>query len=242
MPTLLPWLAVLVLLVLKPNRCPSAWWVWLPLALLALAASGLETALDSGLETFTGTVLDVVGSLVFGLAAVWLLAPYLARSHRFVTFLCLLLALAVFGIFTFVARQDWSEAAIPGLQMGILLVVCIFVTSVAIALAGLACRGRYRAASLYLWMFVFLLGLWLVVTAPFYVIAAMVSSGRAPWLEFFCGILMLAGISFATVLPFLILSSANSFFRERLKALLHMERQTPPIIPAASPENPGKAL
>ncbi len=33
--------------------------------------------------------LDLAGSLAFGVAAVWLLAPQLARSHRFLTFLCL---------------------------------------------------------------------------------------------------------------------------------------------------------
>ena len=34
-PQFLPWLAMLGLLALKPNRGWSAWWIWLPLACLA---------------------------------------------------------------------------------------------------------------------------------------------------------------------------------------------------------------
>ena len=35
MPQFLPWLAILALLLLKPNRCASAWWIWVPLACVA---------------------------------------------------------------------------------------------------------------------------------------------------------------------------------------------------------------
>ena len=45
------------------------------------------------------------------------------------------------------------------------------------------------------------------------------------------GLLMVA-VSFATLLPFLILSSVSPFFRERLKALLHLKPEAPPVIEA----------
>jgi hypothetical protein len=237
LPPLLPWLAMLILLTLKPNRSPAAWWIWLPLAILTLAGFGLEKVLDAIPGNFPDTFPDTIASLVFGLAAVWLLTPYLVRSHRFVTCLCLLLALAGFASLSFVVRQDWSGPIISELPMGILLAVSVFVTSVAIALAGLVCRGRFRVTSLSVWMFVFLLGLWLVITTPFFAFAAIATSGQVPWLGFFGGILMLAAISFALVLPFLILSAANSFFRERLKALLHLDKQMVPTPIAAPVEN-----
>ena len=45
------------------------------------------------------------------------------------------------------------------------------------------------------------------------------------------GVLILAGISFGPLLPFLALSLANRFYRERLKGLLHLGcPETPPII------------
>ncbi len=42
--------------------------------------------------------------------------------------------------------------------------------------------------------------------------------------------------NFATLLPFLILSSASPFFRERLKALLHVKPETPPPLNPPSPD------
>jgi hypothetical protein len=45
-------------------------------------------------------------------------------------------------------------------------------------------------------------------------------------------------VNYAMLLPFLILSSASSFYRERLKALLHVKPEVPPTLNAAGP-NPG---
>ena len=39
---------------------------------------------------------------------------------------------------------------------------------------------------------------------------------------------MMAGFSFGVVLPFLVLSFANGFYRERLKGLLHLGAAAPP--------------
>ena len=58
----------------------------------------------------------------------------------------------------------------------------------------------------------------------------MASGGRIAWSEFFVPVLAVAAVNFATLLPFLILSSASPFFRERLKALLHVKPEAPPAI------------
>jgi hypothetical protein len=49
--------------------------------------------------------------------------------------------------------------------------------------------------------------------------------------------LFMAMFTFAMLLPFLILSSASPFYRERLKALLHVKSEAPPVmapVPEAS--------
>jgi hypothetical protein len=46
----------------------------------------------------------------------------------------------------------------------------------------------------------------------------------------------MVAVSFATLLPFLILSSFSPFFRERLKTLLHLKPETPPAIHAGRVE------
>jgi hypothetical protein len=46
-PQLLPWLAILALLMLKPNRRASAWWIWAPLGFLAVATTASQFVLES---------------------------------------------------------------------------------------------------------------------------------------------------------------------------------------------------
>ena len=185
--------------------------------------------------------LEMAGSLVIGVAAVWLLAPQLARSHRILTFLCFAPTLAGFTLFSYLVRQDWNEdGAIMALGMLVPLAISVLVVAAAVLLAGLACRGRYRPLGLYLWIVVSLLALWFVIVTPFFAFAMIVSGGQLPWQEFFLMLLVLTAVSFGVLLPFLVLSSANSLFRERLKLLLHTERDAPPpvLTPEPSP-SPG---
>jgi len=72
---------------------------------------------------------------------------------------------------------------------------------------------------------------WLLVTGPFFVFAMIFSSGNVPVLALVGTVLALAGVSFGVLLPFLILSFVNAFYRARLKDLLHVGREAdPPVI------------
>jgi hypothetical protein len=236
MPLALPWLGVLLLLALNPNRSARAWWIWLPLGGVVVLANLVQPAFDFLPEELLDIFVQVVSALAFGLAAVWLLAPYLARSHRVLTFLCLAPALAGFSVLSVLAAQDWGAADVTTLIPAlVLLALSILVVSVAMALAGLVCRRRYRPAGLCLWLLVWLLGIGFVLTAPFFLFAMIASGGEVAWLEFFQGVLAFVFVNFAIALPFLILSSANSFYRERLKALLHLERPVAPPVMAPAP-------
>ncbi len=95
-------------------------------------------------------------------------------------------------------------------------------------MADWICRERYRPAGLYLWLLVLLAALWLLIAAPFFIIAEISDGGRIPWSEFFIPVLAVAAGNFALLLPFLILSSASPFYRERLKALLNVKPEAPP--------------
>jgi hypothetical protein len=225
-PLLLPWLAILALLALKPNRCASAWLIWLPLGCVFVLTLAPLPVLPAGTNFF----LDVIAALGVGLAAVWLLSNYLRRQHRFVTFLCILLALAGFSMLAAVSRQGWSLMTAESLQVGIVLAVGVLASAVALSLGGLICRSRYCPLGLYPWLLVVLAVVWLMIAAPFFLFALMASGGRIAWSEFFVPVLAVAAVNFATLLPFLILSSASPFFRERLKALLHVKPEVPPAI------------
>lgn len=228
-PLLLPWLIILGLLTLKPNRCAGAWLIWLPLGCVFALTLAPPPILPAGTNFF----LDVIAALAVGLAAVWLLSNYLRRQNRFVTFLCVLLALAGFSVLAAVARQGWNLMAIETLQVGIVLGVAVLASAVALILGGLICCGHYRPLGLYLWLFLLLAGVWLVITVPFFLFAVMASGGNIPWSSwsgFFIPVFAVTTVNYATLLPFLILSSASPFFRERLKALLHVKPETPPVM------------
>ena len=224
-PQVLPWLAILALLMLKPNRCAMAWWILVPLACVAWASNPPESLRELLPSSQFDIFLELIGALGFGLAAVWLLSGYLDWKHRMLAFLGILVALGAFGLLTCVVRQGLG---IETLQAGIFVAASALVISVALTLAGLVCRGRYGGLRLSLWLFGALVLVWLLVIGPFAVIAAIASGGNVPLGQFLGVVPMMAGFSFGVVLPFLVLSFANGFYRERLKGLLHLGAAAPP--------------
>jgi hypothetical protein len=231
-PVLLPWLMILALLVMKPNRNAAAWWVWLPLGCVMAFIHSPPINLPSSANFF----LDVFAALAFGLAAVWLLLFKLRQAHRFVTFLSVLLALAVFSALAFVVRMDWSGLSVELLPICIMLAIAGLATAAALSLAGWICRKRYSQIGVYLWTLVSILVIWLLIASPFILIALASSGGGLELNDMLLPVLSVALGNFATVLPFLILSSASPFYRERLKALLHVKPEAPPVL-ADAPVN-----
>jgi hypothetical protein len=229
-PQLLPWLAVLGLLALKPNRRPAAWLIWLPLGCVLLL-----TFAPPILPAGTDFASDIAIALATGLAAVWLLSSHLRQWHRLLVFFYVLFVMAGFSALAIISMRGWDLLSSNTLAAGIVLGVGVLATSLALSLDGLICRSRYRPLGLYLWMLIPLVGLWLAIATPFFVIALVTSGGRIPWGDFFAPVLTVAMVNFATLLPFLILSSASPFFRDRLKALLHVQPEAPPRLNTPAP-------
>ncbi len=91
---------------------------------------------------------------------------------------------------------------------------------------------NYRPGRLVGWTILGLGAAWIAIAAPFVVIGIVSSGGDAPVGQILLSIASVAGLSFLFLLPFLLLSFFNPFYRERLKALLHLEREDlPPILP-----------
>jgi hypothetical protein len=242
LPHLLPWLATLALLLLKSNRTAKAWWIWLPLAFVAAA----EAIVRPHLESVGSEVLDyfcmVFNSQGFGIAAVWLLAATLGHRLRFLVFLKMLGVTAAVSAFCYLVRSEWDGAA---LGFVIMVGVCVVIAVIGLNLAGLVCRRRYRPLALTLWLALFIAALWLLLSAPFAVIAMVSGSNGPSWLEFLGVVLSLAGLTFGMLLPFLVLGFLNGLFRERLKELLHLNPvATPPPVLVSPPPlaNPPSAI
>ena len=239
MPQVLPWLAILGLLMLKSNRCGSAWWIWVPLGLvggMASAPTVLGLLLPSEFEDF----MELFSALAFGVAAVWLLSGYLGWKHRMLAFLGILVAQGGFSVLAYVIRHGWEEVRSETLVLGIALSASALIMSAALTLAGWVCRGRYGWLRLSLWLVAALVVFWALVIVPFFVVAVISSGGNVPLLAVFPALGAAVGITFGALLPFLLLSFANGFYRERIKALLHLGGAPPPP-PLITPPMPAVA-
>jgi hypothetical protein len=247
LPQVLPWLAILALLLLKPNRCASAWWIWVPLACMSvltltphwvvgLLASWISATAQAGVHAQLEILLEFICALGFGQAALWLLASYLGWKHRMLAFVGILLAQGVFSSLAFVVGEGRDLEAVETLQLGFGLMLIVLGISVALTLAGLACRGRYGWRRLSLWLMAALVVVCLLVIGTFFVIMVNSSGGNFPVLALFWWVGIAAGTTLGMLLPFLVLSFANGFYRERLKGLLHLGRAAaPPMITPPMP-------
>jgi hypothetical protein len=218
-PVLLPWLAILGLLALKANRKAAAWLIWLPLAcLIAFNCVGLPSGVD--------VLLDDVAALVLGLAAVWLLSPYLRKGHRLVTSLLVLLALGAFSELALFSKLSANSPGPEWIALAIVLGLGVLAIALALLVCGWLCRRRFSPIKLYVWSILSILIVWLAVVLPIFLVQNV--AGLVPWSEFLIPVIVAVGINFGVLLPFLILSSANTFYRERLKSLLHVQPLAPP--------------
>ncbi len=138
LPALLPGLALLLLLALKANRRPQAWWIGLPVicglglcallraALLSLPAqvpASLAAVVQlsaAGAELPPSELLKIlaqsVPALTFAVAGVWLLSNHLPAKHRFLTFLGVLFVLGGLSV-PLACQLDMDKVAglwVPG--------------------------------------------------------------------------------------------------------------------------------
>ncbi|HEY5911429.1 MAG TPA: hypothetical protein VJA21_12585 [Verrucomicrobiae bacterium] len=237
LPHLVPWLALLALLALKPNRAAAAWWIWLPVLFSTL---GLEYLLRASASFIPSQGLEMLieglKALSFGLAAVWLLSGYLAWKHRFLTFLAVLGISLGFGEATYLLSQVVSGGGLEAMLGAVMIAFCTLIISTGLALAGLICRKRYGASRVLAWCVVMVVAMTTLAVTPFFVFAVVANPGQTPIKEFFQSLGLLAGINAGALAVYLLFSFACRFYRDRLKGLLHLGApELPPMI-APPPE------
>ena len=109
---LLFWLLILLPLYLFwPNRSPKAWWIGVPVVVSALVAMALVCLMVDKDWTFEAAG----GSFVVGLAAVWLLMPYLMSHSRVAAFFKTLPVLAGYSLLAFVPTLLGPRQGLAGL-------------------------------------------------------------------------------------------------------------------------------
>jgi hypothetical protein len=212
-PYFLPLLIPLLLLLLKPNRTLQAWWVVLPLAFSMAVASMIWIFPVFGADT-GDDFFPILSTMAVGLAAVWLLSPYLKTNNRWLLFLGILWIMESAGIFTLAVHGSWQE----GKELVILAVRLVWpgvVIAAAITLAGRNCRSQARLPRLLWWLLLWITAAWAAV----FVVMSL-SQGPGPWLEMAIALVIISAITGALLLPFLMFSWGHRSLRERLNQLL----------------------
>jgi hypothetical protein len=163
-------------------------------------------------EPFTQELM----ALTFGLAALWLWYPCFARAPRFLAFLGTLLTVELFGLSSVAVGLVWCDDTEWGRILG---TVAAFgaVLSVAFHLAGWSCRARFSRRRFSLW-----LGLWIIACLAALLFAISMCLGGGPIREMTVEVLGASVTAFCVLLPYLMLSFANGFFRQRLVAILRL--------------------
>jgi len=208
----LPWLLILLpLFLFRANRRSAAWWIWLPVVLSAVVGvtvTGLLTGNERSLS-------QAVGSFVVGLAAMWLLMPFLGSSYRIITFFKALVVLATFSLLAFVPtlladNPDWLDVR-P--YVAALLAVASLAATLALTLGGLSVRRRFGRIRLLSWLAVWIVLAWTAIATPFVIYALLESD--VDWGEVFLCLLSISGITLALLLPLVLLSFFQPFYRAR---------------------------
>jgi hypothetical protein len=220
----LPWLLMLLpLFLLRRNRGAAAWWIWLPVAIGVLVGTTIACLLtdkDWGLA-------QTVCSFVVGLAAVWLLMPFLGSRYRIVAFLKTLLALAGLSLLAFVPtlmadQSGWLD--FRPILAGVLGLGSLAVT-LALTFGGLSVRRRFGRIRFLSWLAVWTLLAWTVIATPFLIIGFV--QNHLDWAQACLPILAVSGLTLALLLPLVLLSLFQPFYRARLFAYLNLHQPGP---------------
>jgi hypothetical protein len=179
----------------------------------------------------------------FGLAAVWLLGAGLARRSRALSIVLMALAFAAVSLlaFAYSPGAEQVQDASRWVPLLLLYLVLFWITgglvyAGALNLMGCICRQQLDRVRVSVWLPFCLWALWLAAASVLAGVVTLVSGGGFDWVPVVMGSSVVALVSFAVVLPLLILSFACPFYRERLKSLLRLPPPEAAPAAAASPQ------
>ena len=224
------WLLLLLpLFLFRQNRSPKAWWIWLPLGVTALVGLPLVWLTSDGDQNLLGLFCGCTA----GLGAVWLLTPWLASRYRVVMFLKTLPLLAGASMVAYVPTFIGGSVGGPDFwpYMVIFLGCAGFVVAAALALTGFCVRRRFGRIRFVLWLVVWVVPAW---AASLILIMALLGGGPG-WEELLIGGLIVSGITVAMLLPLVLLSFFQPFYRTRFSTWLNLPRPQPPPLPRVPP-------
>jgi hypothetical protein len=223
-----PWLALAVLLGLKPNRRRGAWSVLLPIvALEGVLGVVSSTGFDGG------SYMDIVNTLILALAALWLLSYRLQNVPQRSAFrgaAVIMIAMSLIGILGPAAMAASSDAMSDGALS--FLVSCLGSAAILIGFggAGLFCRKQYTPGRFMAWLFISLVALTSVcILLPLVFFEASIMASMEDGVEMgeilFGDFLLVLGAAigfYILLLPFALLALWNPTYRQRFYGIFRL--------------------
>ncbi len=215
-PRISPWLGVLALLLLKPNRRVTPWLVWLPV----LACAGIGWGFmkwgdlsDEGLRLLAGALPT---ALAFGWAAMLLLVPTALGPQKLGPFAFLLVSLTASSLLALATGHGWQGEMFMDIICAVALQFMAFGLAAALKLAGCSTARRFTFPRFCGWFAIWSILVWVALGIP---MATLSLLGHSQALPGVLGIVACCcAICFGVSLPFLLLAAAVPIFRERLRA------------------------
>ncbi|MCU0982894.1 MAG: hypothetical protein MUF25_27345 [Pirellulaceae bacterium] len=230
-PSLGLWGVLVALLVLvKPNRRAQAWLIWLPVLAVSLGWSMLARLMFLSAETaepFGGFLTALAASW----AAVWLLAPWLARRRMLAGLALAMVAMLAVGGVYYTSVCDFGSFGGPEF-LSVLHVAGAVTLLVATVLGAYRCRNAYRPRRFLAWL---LLWMMVVPMVSIPLVALVVMASGLFWsdglMDFLGAVAMTLLVSiiasgvlgvalYLLNLPFLFLAVRNPFYRMRFYEVL----------------------
>ena len=228
-------LGLLPLFLFRPNRSSKAWWIWLPVGTAALVGTAVAFLMtDEELS-----LPQAVCAFVIGLASVWLMMPYLKGRRGIGTFFKTFPVLAGFSLLGFVPASfaeggGWIDVR-P--YLATLLAVASMAATLALVFTGLAVRRRFGRVRCIVWLAVWTVLAWTAIATPFAIVGSV--NGGNDWKAGLLAILSLSAILLGLVLPLVLLSFFQPFYRHRFFGWLNLPQPEPTAGTAVPPKIPG---
>jgi hypothetical protein len=235
-PSLGLWGVLVALLVLvKSNRRAQAWLIWLPVLAVWLGWSMLARLLFMSAET-AEPLGGFLTALAASWAAVWLLAPWLARRRILAGLALAMVAMLAVGGVYYASVYDFRSFGGPEF-LSVLHGVGALVLLVATVLGASRCHQAYQPRRFLAWLLLWMTVVPLIVF-PLVVLVTIVSTSI--WAEGLPGLLELVSlVAMALIssvigggvlgvalyllnLPFLFLAMRNPFYRTRFQDALRL--------------------
>jgi hypothetical protein len=216
-------LILLPLFLFRQNRCSAAWWIWLPVVISIPAGMTIACFLPNN----EWSLAQVVGAFIIGVAAMWLLMPYLESRYRIIAFFKALPVLAAFSLLASVpalpaAQNGWVDLR---LYLVIVLALASLAATFGLTFGGFSVRHRFGRIRFLAWLAVWTALAWVVIASPFLIIGTV--KGDSDWGPSLVAILWAAGSILALLMPLVLLSFFQPFYRACLFGFLKVPQSGP---------------